>query len=495
VASESPAGFVCLRIAFVTGAGLPSAIDTPAADTSVAPAEFLAGVIEGFYGPPWSARERAALFAQMAAWGMNSYLYAPKDDLKHRALWREPYSTDEAAVLAQLISLARSHRLRFIFALAPGLDVRYGDSTDFDHVAGRFKQLIALGCRDFALLFDDIPDRLSAADQARWDSFAEAQCALTNRLHAWLREQIPGGLFLFCPTPYCGRMAKRELGGRGYLEIIGRQLASDIRVFWTGPEIISREITIEHVRWVAKKLRRKPLLWDNLHANDYDGRRFFCGPYAGRESGIRAEVGGILTNPNTEFPLNHVALRTCAEFVLTYGAWDARAAYLRAINDWHEHFATVGQPVTREDLVLLGDAFYLPHEDGPEATRLFHAIAALLTAEPARWLPAQVAAFVEQATRLRDCCARLAELRDRPLFHALSRRVWELREELDLLLHHVRSRSNPATAAEPVCSDFHLPGTYRGGFVARLQQLLEQEPDGQFRTNVPTRSRSNPGVT
>ncbi len=47
---------------------------------------FLAGVIEGFYGQPWTQAERFELFDWMASWGLNTYLYAPKDDLKHRAL-------------------------------------------------------------------------------------------------------------------------------------------------------------------------------------------------------------------------------------------------------------------------------------------------------------------------------------------------------------------------------------------------------------------------
>jgi len=33
-------------------------------------------------------------------------------------------------------------------------------------------------------------------------------------------------------------------------------------------------------------------------------------------------------------------------------------------------------------------------------------------------------------------------------------------------------------------SDFHLPGTYRGGLVARLQQLLVQRQDGAFFRSV-----------
>ena len=67
------------------------------------PAMFLSGVIEGFYGPPWSQAERAALFAQMAAWGLDTYLYCPKDDLHHRAVWREPYGETDGATMAALI--------------------------------------------------------------------------------------------------------------------------------------------------------------------------------------------------------------------------------------------------------------------------------------------------------------------------------------------------------------------------------------------------------
>lgn len=28
--------------------------------------------------------------------GLNTYLYAPKDDCKHRAMWRDLYSVEEA---------------------------------------------------------------------------------------------------------------------------------------------------------------------------------------------------------------------------------------------------------------------------------------------------------------------------------------------------------------------------------------------------------------
>jgi protein O-GlcNAcase/histone acetyltransferase len=441
--------------------------------------DFLAGVIEGFYGQPWSLAERCELFDWMAGWELNTYLYAPKDDLKHRAIWRELYSTSEAAPLGEVIRSCQQRTIRFIYALSPGLDIHYSDEADLIHLKKRFEQMLGLGCQHFALLFDDIPDCTAAEDLKGQHSFASAQCQVANALFRWTRERSPDARFLFCPTPYCGRMAEHKLGGDGYLSIIGRELLPEIDVFWTGPEIISREITVAHVRELRNILRRKPLIWDNLHANDYDGRRFYCGPYAGRPPELRSEVSGLLSNPNNELPLNYVPLRTLAEFVRCADGWDARKAYLSAMREWLPRFATIGQPVTLEDLILFGDCYYLPHEEGPEAEALFECVRSLLASTPAEW-GEEVTAFRHQAARLREFCVCMTALRQRPLFYALSRRIWELREELDLLERYVEFESEGGPASAAGRSDFHLPGTYRGGMVARLQRLLVQQPDGTF---------------
>jgi len=57
---------------------------------------FHCGVVEGFYGKPWTTEQRSHLFRQLKKLGMNTYLYAPKDDLKHRAEWRIRYTCEEA---------------------------------------------------------------------------------------------------------------------------------------------------------------------------------------------------------------------------------------------------------------------------------------------------------------------------------------------------------------------------------------------------------------
>src|SRR5258706_4156968 len=194
--------------------------------------DFLSGVIEGFYGQPWTQAERFELFDWMAGWGLNTYLYAPKDDLKHRAIWRELYSAPETEKLGEMIQACQERNLHFIYALSPGLDIRYSDETEMGHLRKRFEQMLALGCRHFALLFDDIPDRVDRAVIERWGSLASAQCQVVNTMFAWTRQRRPDARFLFCPTPYCGRMAERKLGGDNYLPIVGQELLPEIDIFW-----------------------------------------------------------------------------------------------------------------------------------------------------------------------------------------------------------------------------------------------------------------------
>ena len=147
------------------------------------------------------------------------------------------------------------------------------------------------------------------------------------------------------------------------------------------------------------------------------------------------------------------------------------------MGEWLPHFATSGPPLALADLILLGDCYYLPHEDGAGAKGLFQRASALLARNPATWGD-EAATFRKQIARLKEFCFRLTELRHRPLFYALNRRVWELREELDLLERFLAFKSAPGNQNAVYHPDSHLPGTYRGGMVARLQQLLAPQADG-----------------
>lgn len=77
-----------------TGAGGPAV-----AAAAGGARRFLCGVVEGFYGRPWVMEQRKELFRRLQKWELNTYLYAPKDDYKHRMFWREMYSVEEAGNL------------------------------------------------------------------------------------------------------------------------------------------------------------------------------------------------------------------------------------------------------------------------------------------------------------------------------------------------------------------------------------------------------------
>lgn len=78
--------------------------------------------------------------------------------------------------------------------------------------------------------------------------------------------------------------------------------------------MISKLISTSSIDELSKVLQRAPVIWDNLHANDYDQRRLFLGPYAGRSVALIPRLNGVLTNPNCEYGANYVAIHTLAQW-------------------------------------------------------------------------------------------------------------------------------------------------------------------------------------
>ena len=77
----------------------------------------------------------------MSNWGMNSYLYAPKDDEKHRAYWRDLYTLEEAAELTQLIKETTSRGIKFIYAISPGLDITFSSKQEVTLLEKKLQQV------------------------------------------------------------------------------------------------------------------------------------------------------------------------------------------------------------------------------------------------------------------------------------------------------------------------------------------------------------------
>nr|CAB3263810.1 bifunctional protein NCOAT-like [Phallusia mammillata] len=275
---------------------------------------YMCGVVEGFYGRPWTAEQRKELFCRMEEMGLNTYLYAPKDDYKHRLFWREKYSSDEAELLKTLIDEAEQHNVMFVYAISPGLDMVFGCKKETACLKNKLLQVQSLGCKAFALLFDDIDPVLCVSDMDEFESSSHAQASITNLMFDVLNQPR----FLFCPTEYCTSMAIPDVKNSSYLKTLGNSLHPLISIMWTGPKVVSNIISVESIKVLTSVLKRKVVIWDNIHANDYDPKRVFLGPYKGRSTELVPELAGALTNPNCEFEANYIAMHTIASWWKSY---------------------------------------------------------------------------------------------------------------------------------------------------------------------------------
>ena len=99
------------------------------------------GVIEGFYGHPWTHEQRLALIDFLAARGMNTLVYAPKDDPLLRREWRAPYGGEALERLRELVDRCRANEMELAWCLSPGLSIRYSDDADVDALVAKMRDV------------------------------------------------------------------------------------------------------------------------------------------------------------------------------------------------------------------------------------------------------------------------------------------------------------------------------------------------------------------
>ncbi|MBK6811932.1 MAG: beta-N-acetylglucosaminidase domain-containing protein [Sandaracinaceae bacterium] len=164
------------------------------------------GVIEGFYGPPYRHAERLQILAFVAEHGLDTYLYAPKQDPYHRDEWRTPYPASEAADLAALITRGSELGVRVVLAIAPGGDYD-GSSADEQALRAKLDQLLDLGARDVCVLFDDVASSSPVAEPV-------AQVAVLRLAYDHVRARTPDATLCFIGPYYFGH--RRAAGQRRY---------------------------------------------------------------------------------------------------------------------------------------------------------------------------------------------------------------------------------------------------------------------------------------
>ncbi len=126
------------------------------------------GIIEGYYGVPYSAEVTKDLFRFMARYKMNTYMYGAKSDPYHSRYWGDPYPltiTEEQKkigyltqdMMQDITDVAKETKVNFIWAIHPGKT--FADPNDhdvLDRIMTKFESMHHLGVRQFGVFVDDV---------------------------------------------------------------------------------------------------------------------------------------------------------------------------------------------------------------------------------------------------------------------------------------------------------------------------------------------------
>jgi hyaluronoglucosaminidase len=303
------------------------------------------GIIEGFYGRPWSWADRRNTVSVLAPHGYRFYLYAPKADAYLRRRWQEPHPRDTAAHLADLASHCRDQGVRFGVGLSP-YEIYLGfDDVARNALAAKLEFLDELGVDDVAILFDDM--------RGDTPDLADRQAEIVR----WAAERTRASRLIVCPSYYSDDpVLDRVFGARpeGYVERLGELLDPAIEIFWTGEEVCSRAFSPAHLQRVTEQLRRRPFLWDNYPVND--GQRMsqylHLRAFTGRPSSMSAHVAAHGVNPALQPTLSLIPSLTLVESYRLGDDYSYGEAFVRAA------VQVVGTELAerlREDLLVLQD--------------------------------------------------------------------------------------------------------------------------------------------
>jgi len=281
------------------------------------------GLIEGFYGRPWSWAARAAAAQFLAPHGYGFYLYAPKADPFLRRRWREPHPDETLNELKGLAGRCAELGVRFGVGLSPFEIYRAFDASAQADLKRKLDDLDAAGVVDLAILFDDMRGDLPG--------LARSQVEI---LH-WIAGRTKAERLILCPTYYSDDpLLDRAFGQRpaGYLDELGRDLDPAIDVFWTGEEVCSRAYGAYGLGEVAATLRRKPLIWDNYPVNDGPvmSQSLHLRAFTGRPAAMAGAIRAHAVNPASQPVLSRIPALTLAESYANGEAYNYGAAFQRA---------------------------------------------------------------------------------------------------------------------------------------------------------------------
>lgn len=265
------------------------------------------GVVEGFYGTPWSQEDRLRQIEFYGQNKLNTYIYGPKDDPYHSSPnWRKPYPEKEANDIKQLVEQSKKHFVDFVWAIHPGKDIQWNEE-DRKNILQKFSAMYDLGVRSFAVFFDDIDGEGTNPNKQ-----AELLNFIDNEFVKKKKDVTP---LIMCPTEYNKAWSNVE---KGYLRTLGTQLNKGIHIMWTGDTVIG-DVTKESVTWINNQIQRKAYFWWNFPVSDYVRDHMLMGRAYGLDYETKGLLSGLVSNPMEHAEASKPAIYSMSQF-----AWNTK---------------------------------------------------------------------------------------------------------------------------------------------------------------------------
>ena len=296
------------------------------------------GIIEGFYGLPYSLDVRKDLMRYMMRYKMNTYVYGPKCDDYHSNHWKDPYPTSITAQqeawgymtqdkMKQLCDVAHQTKVNFVWAIHPGNALMNSTSVISD-IMKKFESMYSLGVRQFAVFCDDvnIPN-----DDAGMKTTADRITALQQSIEK--KWNIAGANPLdtvkalrFTPQIYCRGFAGSEDQFNRFFQALST-MPANVTVYYTGGGVWSIPNDAD-LNTVQNQFGRQVIWWWNYPCNDNGtgpseiypldmNSNFVDMPNVGGgslPSEITASKQGIICNPMAQGEVSKTAVFSAGDF-------------------------------------------------------------------------------------------------------------------------------------------------------------------------------------
>lgn len=312
------------------------------------------GVIEGYYGVPYTADVTKDLFRFMARHKMNTYMYGAKSDPYHTRYWDEPYPTTITPeqqrigfltrdMLRDIVDEAHASKVNFIWAIHPGNAFIDENATDVnERIMKKFQDMYDLGVRQFGVFVDDVGVPYDSTTQLRGaDRLTQLQQMIDERWNKNAKNPADTVKPLqYVPQLYAYSWTTPDKA-QGFFESLSGT-PDKIDIYITGANVWSVPNSRD-LEKVSQWLGRDVAWWWNYPCNDNDMTKLFMmdtysnfhdEKHISNKARMENRLNGartLIANPMQQGEASKIALFSVGDYAWNNMAFDNEKSWLAAI--------------------------------------------------------------------------------------------------------------------------------------------------------------------